>query len=256
MLIKHLSIVAILVAIVSLLGCAAAPVALNVSAAASLTDALKEINVIYMQDNPGVTVTSNFGSSGTLQKQIENGAPTDIFVSAAAAQMDALQKEKLIIDDSRQDLLINKVVLIVPAGNPLGITDFKGLVFDKVVKIAIGDPKSVPAGTYGQQVFDKLGISDAVKSKLVLGSDVRQVLTYVESGNVDAGIVYLTDAKTSSKVVIAANAPDDINAKIVYPVAVVKASKSADAARAYEKYLFGSKAKAVFDKYGFTMAGK
>ncbi len=256
MLIKHLSTIAILVVIVSLLGCAAPAVTLNVSAAASLTDALKEINALYMQDNPGVTITSNFGSSGTLQKQIENGAPTDVFISAAAAQMDALQKEKLIIDDSRQDLLINKVVLIVPPGNPLGITDFKGLVSDKVTKIAIGDPKSVPAGMYGQQVFDKLGISDALKSKLVLGSDVRQVLTYVESGNVDAGVVYLTDAKTSTKISIAANAPDDINAKIVYPVAVVKASKNADAARAYEKYLFGSRAKAVFDKYGFTMAAK
>jgi molybdate transport system substrate-binding protein len=255
-LIKHLSTAVILIAIIALLGCAAPAVTLNVSAAASLTDALKEINVLYMQDNPGVTVTSNFGSSGTLQKQIENGAPTDIFVSAASAQMDALQKGKLIIDDTRQDLLINKVVLIVPIGNPLDITDFKGLVSDKVTKIAIGDPKSVPAGTYGQQVFDKFGISDSVKSKLVLAGDVRQVLTYVESGNVDAGVVYLTDAKISTKVVIVANAPDDINAKIVYPVAVVKASKSVDAARVYEKYLFGSRAKAVFDKYGFTMAGK
>jgi molybdate transport system substrate-binding protein len=256
MLIKHLSIAAMLITIVSLLGCTAPSVTLNVSAAASLTDALKEINVLYMQDTPGVTVTSNYGSSGTLQKQIENGAPTDIFVSAASAQMDALQKGKLILDDTRQDLLINKVVLIVPSGNPLGITDFKGLVSDKVTKIAIGDPKSVPAGMYGQQVFDKFGISDSLKSKLVLGSDVRQVLTYVESGNVDAGVVYLTDAKTSAKVVVAANAPDDINAKIVYPVAIVKASKNADAARAYEKYLFGSKAKAVFDKYGFTRASK
>jgi molybdate transport system substrate-binding protein len=228
---------------------------INISAAASLTDAIKEINSLYMQENSGIKITANFGGSGTLQKQIESGAPTDVFISSAASQMDALQKGKLIIDDTRKNLLFNKVVLIVPAGNPLGITDFKGLTSDKVTKIAIGDPKSVPAGTYGQQVFDRFAISDVLKSKLVLAGDVRQVLTYVESGNVEAGVVYLTDARTSSRVSIAANAPDDINAKIVYPVAVIKASMSADAARAYEKYLFGSRARAVFEKYGFTMAG-
>ena len=254
-----LSTIAFLI-IVSLIGMAACaakePVTLNISAAASLTDALKEINSLYSQDNPAVTVTTNFGGSGTLQKQIENGAPTDIFISAAATQMDALQKEKLIVDDSRKDLLINKIVLIVPSGNPLGISDFKDLASDKATKIAIGDPKSVPAGMYGQQVFDKFGISDALKSKLVLAGDVRQVLTYVESGNVDAGIVYLTDAKTSTKIKIVANAPDDINAKILYPVAVIKASRNVDAARAYEKFLFSSPAKLVFEKYGFNMAGQ
>lgn len=253
---KLLPLVAAILLIISIVGCAAPAVTVNVSAAASLTDALKEVNKLYVEANPNVTVTPNFGGSGTLQKQIENGAPVDVFISAAAAQMDTLQKEKMIIDDSRQDLLINKVVLIVPANNPLNISDFKDLVSDKVVKIAIGDPKSVPAGMYAQHIFDKYGISDSLKSKLVLAGDVRQVLTYVESGNVDAGIVFLTDAMISSKVKIVANAPDDINAKVVYPVAVIKASKNVDAARAYEKYLFGSQAKAVFEKYGFNMAGK
>jgi molybdate transport system substrate-binding protein len=245
-----------LLMIVALIGCAGPAVTLNVSAATSLTDALKEINSLYAQDNPSVIVTTNFGGSGTLQRQIENGAPTDIFISAATTQMDALQKGKLIIDDSRQDLLTNKIVLIVPAGNPLGINDFKDLTSDKVTKIAMGDPKSVPAGMYGQRVFDKFGISDALKSKLVLGSDVRQVLTYVESGNVDAGIVYLTDTKTSAKIKVVANAPDDISAKVLYPVAIIKASKNADAARAYEKFLFSSRAILVFEKYGFNMAGE
>jgi molybdate transport system substrate-binding protein len=245
-----------LLMIVAMIGCAGPAVTLNVSAATSLTDALKEINSLYAQDNPLVIVTTNFGGSGTLQRQIENGAPTDIFISAATTQMDALQKGKLIIDDSRQDLLTNKIVLIVPAGNPLGINDFKDLTSDKVTKIAMGDPKSVPAGMYGQRVFDKFGISDALKSKLVLGSDVRQVLTYVESGNVDAGIVYLTDTKTSAKIKVVANAPDDISAKVLYPVAIIKASKNADAARAYENFLFSSRAILVFEKYGFNMAGE
>jgi molybdate transport system substrate-binding protein len=257
-------IVAVLV--VSMVGCqttdttttptsTANPIKLNVSAAASLTDALKEINALYTQINPNVTIIPNFAGSGTLQKQIEQGAPADVFISAAAAQMDAIQKGQLILDHSRYNLLNNRVVLIVPNDSTLKITSFNDLVSTQVKQIAIGDPKSVPAGTYAQQAFDKLGITAQIQSKLVLGSDVRQVLTYVESGNVDAGIVYSTDAKTSDKVTVVANAPDDINVKIVYPVAVVKASKNPDAARDYENFLFSYQAEAVFEKYGFSMAG-
>jgi molybdate transport system substrate-binding protein len=229
---------------------------LSVSAGASLTDAIKEINRLYALQNPGVTVTANIGGLGTLQSQIENGAPVDVFVGAAAGPMDRLQKKGLILDDSRRDLLSNKVVLVVPSDKPVDIADFRDLTGEKVRKVAIGDPKSVAAGMYAQMIFDKYGIAEELKPKLVLAGDVRQVLTYVESGNVDAGIVFLTDAMISSKVKIVANAPDDINAKVVYPVAVIKASKNVDAARAYEKYLFGSQAKAVFEKYGFNMAGK
>jgi molybdate transport system substrate-binding protein len=232
------------------------PVTLNVSAAASLTDALKEVNSLYMQEKPNVTITPNFASSGTLQKQIENGAPADVFISAAAAQMDALQKEGLILDVTRKDLLNNKVVLIVPSDSTLGLTSFADLANDKVEKVAIGDPESVPAGKYGQQAFDELGITSQIESKLILGSDVRQVLSYVESGNVDAGIVYSTDAKTSTKVNVVASAPDDINAKIVYPVAVIKASTNQDAAQDYENFLFSSQAKAIFEKNGFSMVSK
>jgi molybdate transport system substrate-binding protein len=166
----------------------AAPVNLNISAAASLTDALKEINKLYTQAKPNVTFTANFASSGTLQTQIENGAPVDVFISAAAAQMDNLQKKELILTDSRQNLLNNKVVLIVPADSALGLTSFKDLASDKVKKVAIGDPKSVPAGTYAQQAFDELGITSQVQPKYVMGADVRSVLSYVESGNVEAGV--------------------------------------------------------------------
>jgi molybdate transport system substrate-binding protein len=238
-------------------GCApATPVTLNVSAAASLTDALKELNTLYVQINQNVTVTPNFASSGTLQTQIQNGAPCDVFISAAPAQMDNLQKGQLIVGNNRKNLLLNKVVLVAPGANPLGLKSFSDLAGDSVKKIAIGDPKSVPAGTYAQQIFDELGITAKIQSKLILGSDVRQVLTYVESGNVDAGVVYSTDAKTSTKITVVANGPDDVNAKIVYPVAVIKASKVAEAARKYEDFLFSTDAKAVFEKYGFSMAGK
>lgn len=232
------------------------PVTLSISAAASLTDALTEINNLYTKDHSNVTITPNFASSGTLQKQIEQGAPCDVFISAAASQMDNLEKGSLIVTGSRKNLLNNKVVLIVPADSNLGLASFNDLTKDTVKKIAIGDPKSVPAGTYGQQAFDKLGITESIQSKLILGSDVRQVLSYVESGDVNAGIVYSTDAAVSSKVKVVASAPDEINVKIVYPIAVIKASKNTDAAQDYIDYLFTAKAKEIFEKFGFTTIGK
>jgi molybdate transport system substrate-binding protein len=229
------------------------PVTLNISAAASLTDVMKDIIAQYIKDNKSVTITPNFGSSGTLQKQIESGAPVDIFITASTANMDALQKAGLLVDSTKKNLLMNKLVLIVPSDSSITIKTFADLTNDSVKKIAIGDPKSVPAGNYALQLFDQMKITDKLAPKEVLGSDVRQVLTYVESSNVDAGLVYLTDAMTSTKIKVVATAPDDINAKIVYPVAVIKASKNIDAATAFENALFSSWAKALFEKYGFSL---
>ena len=242
--------------VIPMAGCKneAPAITLNISAAASMTDTLKTIDTLYTQSKPNVTLTPNFASSGTLQTQIENGAPADIFISAAATQMDNLQKENLILTDSRKNLLYNSLVMVVPNDSTLGLTSINDVAADKVKKIAIGDPKSVPAGTYTLKAFDELGITAKVQTKEVLGSDVRQVLTYVESGNVDAGFVYATDALTSTKVKVVANAPADISAQIVYPVAVIKASKSPEAAKDYLNFLFNAQAKAVFEKYGFTMA--
>lgn len=234
----------------------AQPVTLNISAAASLKDVLPQLNALYIKSNPNVTITPNFASSGTLQTQIEQGAPADVFLSAAAAQMNNLQNENLIDNSTRKNLLINSIVMIVPIDSTLGLSDFKDLATDKVKQIAIGDPKSVPAGTYAQQAFDLLGITSQVTPKYVMGADVKAVLSYVESGNVQAGIVYSTDAKTSTKVKVVAAAPAEINAKVVYPVAVIKATKVADAANKYENFLFSSDAKAIFEKYGFTLASK
>jgi molybdate transport system substrate-binding protein len=246
--------------VASLEGCSSAPsstpapaAAISIAAASSLTDALKAVDGLYTQSRPNVTLTPAFASSGTLQNQIENGAPVDIFISAAATQMDNLQKENLILNETRRNLLNNKVVLIVPLDSKLGLASFSDLALDKVKKVAIGDPKSVPAGTYASQAFDELGITSQIQSKEVLGADARTVLTYVESGNVDAGIVYSTDALTSTKVKVVASAPADINAKIVYPVAVMRASKIPDAAKDYLNFLFGTQAKAVFEQYGFTV---
>jgi molybdate transport system substrate-binding protein len=226
---------------------------INVSAAASLTDVIKEINKVYIQGKADMTVTPNFASSGTLQTQIENGAPVDVFISAAASQMDNLQKKDLILTETRRNLLYNKVVLIVPIDSTLALTSFKDLATDQVKKIAIGDPKSVPAGTYAQQAFDLLGITEQVTPKYVIGADVKAVLSYVENGNIDAGIVYSTDALTSSKVKVVASAPAEVNARVVYPVAVIKASKITGVAQDYVNFLFSAQAKTCFEKYGFTL---
>jgi molybdate transport system substrate-binding protein len=248
-----IGLLALLIIVLIMPGCAqSAPVELNVSAAASLTDVVQEINTVYMQDNPNVTIIANFASSGTLQQQIEQGAPCDVFMSAAAAQMDNLQNGDLILTDTRQNLLYNSIVLIVPVDSTLDITSFEDLATDKVTMVAIGDPQSVPAGKYARQVFELFGITDQIQPKEIICNTVRQVLTYVETGNVEVGIVFTTDALTSDKVKVVASAPAEINAKIVYPVAVIKASKNVAAAKAYIEFLFSDKAKVIFEKYGFT----
>jgi molybdate transport system substrate-binding protein len=231
------------------------PVTLNISAASSLANVMKAIDTVYTQANPNVTISLNTAASGTLQTQIENGAPADVFLSAATAQMDNLQKENLLINTTRKNLLYNNLVMIVPNASTLGLTSFNDLTLAKVTKIAVGDPKSVPAGTYAQAAFDELGITAQIQSKLILGANVTQVLTYVASGNVDAGFVYSTDALSSNQVKVVAQAPADINALIVYPAAIIQTTRNQTAAQSYLDFLFSDQAKALFLQYGFTMAG-
>jgi len=214
---------------------------------------MKELDALYVQQNPHVTITPTFASSGTLQTQIQNGAPVDIFISAGASQMDALQNGSLIVNESRKNLLYNKVVLIVPNDSTLGLTNFTDLTGASVSKVAIGDPASVPAGKYAKAAFDQLNIYSQIQSKLILCADVRQVLTYVESDEVDAGVVYSTDALTSVKVKVVAQAPAEVNTKVVYPVAIIRATANPDAVKKYEDFLFSDQAKTIFGKYGFTL---
>ena len=228
---------------------AANPDGLTIAAAASLKDAMTEIAKSYTE----TSLVFTYGSSGALQTQIEQGAPVDIFMSAAEKQMDALDKGKLLLDGTRSDLLANKLVLVVPADSKLGLTGFADLGEDKVAKVALGEPKSVPAGQYAETVLTSLNILDKVKAKANYGTDVRQVLTWVESGEVDAGVVYATDAKTTDKVKVVAEAPADIAPKITYPVAVVASSKLADDAKKFLEYLKSDEAAKVFEKYGFTV---
>ncbi|MGB8702393.1 MAG: molybdate ABC transporter substrate-binding protein [Thermosynechococcaceae cyanobacterium] len=222
---------------------------LLVSAAASLQEALKTIEPRFAQSNPNIKLTYNFGASGTLQQQIERGAPVDIFLSAAQKQMNTLQQKGLILPETRRNLLTNRLVLIVPQNSALGLTGFRQLV--NVKKIAVGEPRSVPVGQYAEEVFKNLGLLDSLKAKFVFGSNVRNVLAAVESGNVDAGVVYATDAKLSSRVKRVATAPTTLHSPIVYPIAVLKDSKNTAVAKTYAQFLSSDTAKNVFLKFGF-----
>lgn len=229
------------------------PVELTIMAAASLTDVTKEIADLYKTVAPNVTLTFSYGSSGALQTQIEEGAPADIFMSAATKQMDALVDEDLVMTDTRKDLLVNKVVLIVPKESTLGLTSFEDVGTDKVKTIALGEPEGVPVGQYAEQVFTSLELIDTVKTKANYGSDVRQVLTWVESGEVDCGVVYSTDAKISDKVDIICEAPQGSHKDIIYPVAVLGSSSLQKESQAFIDFLSTDEAAAIFENYGFSM---
>lgn len=229
------------------------PVELTILAAASLTDATTKIAELYKTVAPDVTLTFSYGASGALQTQIEEGAPADIFMSAAPKQMNALDEKGLLLPDTRKDLLLNKIVLITPKDTSLGLTSFEDVSTDKVKSIALGEPEGVPVGQYAEQIFTSLGTLDAVKAKANYGSDVKQVLSWVESGEVDCGVVYATDAKTSDKVSVICEAPEGSHDAVVYPAAVIAKSTSQDAAKEFLDYLSSDDAKAVFEEYGFTM---
>ncbi len=232
----------------------AEPVGLTISAAASLTDAAEELKKIYATEHPEVTITYNFGSSGTLQKQIEEGAPADIFISAGKSQMDALAEKDLIVAESRRDLLSNDLVLITQKdGSLAGFDDLAG---SGVEKMSIGTPETVPAGKYAKEALESLGLWEQVQSKLVLAKDVRQVLTYVETGNVDAGLVYSSDALMGQGIKVVAAAPADSHAPIVYPMALIKDSAHPEEANAFTEFLSGAEAAQIFDKYGFKSLSK
>lgn len=225
---------------------------LLVSAAASLEESLKEIAPIYAETKQNVTIRYNFGASGALQQQIEQGAPADIFISAARKQMDALETKGLLVAGTRTNMARNRLVLIVPQSQ-VGITSFYDLPSEKISKIAIGEPRSVPAGQYAEQVLNKLRIWPQIRSKLVLANNVRQVLAAVETGNADAGIVYATDAKISDKVKVVVAADEKLHSPIVYPMAAIKSSKNISAAQQFLEFLSSNRAKTILKKYGFIV---
>ncbi|WP_138496869.1 molybdate ABC transporter substrate-binding protein [Nostoc sp. PA-18-2419] len=223
-----------------------------VSAAASLKDAMEEIKPLYQQSKSDVNITYNFGASGALQQQIEQGAPADVFISAGKKQVDALEQKGLLLPGTRTNLANNRLVLIVP-NDVVGISSFYNLTDSKIKKVAMGEPRSVPAGQYGEQVLKKLKLYDRLKPKLVFANNVRQVLAAVETGNADAGLVYATDAKISNKVKVVVAADDKFHSPIVYPMAVLKSSKNPSAAKEFVQFLSGAQAKDILKKYGFIV---
>ena len=228
---------------------------LTISAAVSLSDALNEIQALYAQAHPQTKITFNFGGSGTLELQIERGAPVDIFISAASEEMDSLSAKNLVLPDTRTILSSNRVVLIVPADPPPDsprIESFADLAKPAVRTIAIGEPASVPAGHYAQQILEHAGVWSEVRAKVVLAKDVRQVLAYIETGNADAGIVYATDARTTSRVRVVAEAAAGSHDPVIYPAAILKTSQNANVARDFLKFLLMPAAQAVLEKYGFS----
>jgi molybdate transport system substrate-binding protein len=223
-----------------------------VSAAASLTDVLKEIAAAY-QVKSKHTVKFNFGPSSGLARQIEEGAPADIFFSADLPQMDSLDKNSRLESGTRKNLLSNQLVIIVPADSKVSLSSPKDLLKPEVKRIALAEPSSVPVGVYSSKYLADEGLWDKVKPKIVPVQDVRATLAAVESGNVEAGFVYKTDAAVSKKVKIVYEVPIDRGPKIIYPVAIVRESKRKDAARDFLNYASSPAAKETFKKFGFVV---
>lgn len=239
----------LLILLAAILQLRADPVALTVSAAASLKVSLEALNAEFEKANPGTAVAFNFGASGSLQQQIMNGAPVDVFISAAAKQMDELEEYGMILSASRFVLLGNTVVLVAPAGSQ-EIAGFGDLA--SVRTLAIGEPKSVPAGMYAMEILEHLGLAEVLKDKLVFAKDVRQVLVYVETGNADAGIVYGSDAAGSKAVRVVAGAPGGSHQKVEYPAAIVKSSAHAAEAAGFLDFLRSRTASELFKSAGFV----
>ncbi len=222
-----------------------------ISAAISLKDAFVEIGRIF-QARTGVGADFNFGASGILQRQIEAGAPVDVFASAGAKQMDDLQANGLILNETRRDFARNALELVLPAGQNATISSFSDLSLPKLRRLAIGNPKTVPAGHYAEQTLRSLKLWESLQSKLILAEDVRQVLDYVVRGEVDAGIVYATDVSIAGgRVLDAARAPEQTHDPILYPIAVVRGTRQKAAAQRFVETVFNPEGQKILAKYGF-----
>jgi molybdate transport system substrate-binding protein len=224
---------------------------IQVFAAASLMDALNDIREQYQKET-GDQLIFNFAASNVLARQIEEGAPADIFFSADEAKMTSLEKKKLILPETKVSLLSNTLVIVVPEDGKLNLASPDDLVKVKG-NIAIAEPQSVPAGIYAKEYLKKIGIWSKIIDRMIPTENVRAALAAVESGNVDAGIVYKTDADISKKVRIAYEVPLSEGPRISYPIAIVSSSKNPDAAQKTLSYLKGEAAIAIYKKYGFLI---
>jgi molybdate transport system substrate-binding protein len=228
---------------------------ITVSAAISLKNAFEEIGNLFESQNTGAKVVFNFGASGDLVRQIEGGAPVDVFASAAQKDMDQIDMKGLIDGATRQNFVKNTVVLIQSASSTLEIKGFEDLLKSEVKMISIGNPQTVPAGKYAQEVFTHFKVWEGISKKLVLAENVRQVLDYVTKNEVDAGVVYATDAAVQAgKIKIVATAPTGSHKPVVYPVAMVKSSKNEPLAKAFITMLTSDAGMNILKKFGFESA--
>lgn len=240
----------------------AAEVTLNVFAAASMTETLTEIQELYKEVAPNVTLVFNFDSSGTLKTQIQEGADCDVFISATQKQMNQLDKDAdpevntegldYVLEGTRINLLENKVVLAVPDGNPKGIESFADLGTDKLSLLALGN-EDVPVGQYSEEILTNLGMLDQLEqeNKITYGANVKEVTTQVSEAAADAGIIYATDAYSAGLSVVA-QADDTMCKQVIYPAAVLNISENQDAAEAFLDYLKTDDCMKVFEEVGFT----
>jgi molybdate transport system substrate-binding protein len=223
---------------------------INLSAAASLRDVMNELSDTFAKDNPGVTFLKNFGGSGSVAKQIENGAPADLFLSANLKWMDHLKEKKAVDEKSISTLAYNVIVFV---GKPeLKIKSLQDLA--KLNKIAIGSPKSVPAGQYAAEALKKAGIDKELEKKLVMAKDVRECLMYADRGEVDGAFVYKTDAEQLAKnVKILFTVPQELYSRVTYPMALTIAGSKNTEAVAFFRFLQSDEAKGVLARYGFVV---
>jgi molybdate transport system substrate-binding protein len=246
--VKRLLLLALAILFPGLAGAAT----LRVSAAASLTDVLQSLAPAY-QRQTGDALVFNFGASSMLARQIQEGAPADLFISADEQKMDQLQHAHLIVAGSRRSILSNTLVIVIPGDSRLTITSPADLAGRSVRNIALAEPQSVPAGIYAKQYLRKIGLWQKVVGKVIPTDNVRGALAAVESGNADAGIVYKTDALISRGVHVAYEVPQHEGPDISYPAAVVADSKQQAAAQRLLDFFQSPPAQEIFRKYGFLV---
>jgi len=242
----------LLIAVLALFAGGAGAAELNVAAAASLTDALQEIKTAYERSG-GDTIVLNLGASSALARQIEAGAPVDLFLSADEAHMDTLEMRGRVLAGTRRSVLSNTLVVVVPADGTLRIASPVDLVNPRIRHLALAEPQSVPAGIYAREYLLRLNLWDRLSGRVVPTENVRGALAAVETGNADAGIVYRTDAGISKQVRIAYEVPRAEGPRISYPFAVIAGARRREAARRFLAYLESPAALAVFAKYGFLI---
>ncbi len=231
------------------LSCAKRPT-LTISAASSLREPLLEIGRRFKETNRDISLVYNFAGSGSLQEQIRRGAPVDIFIAASNRFIDRLEAEGLVQPGIRRNLLTNRLVLVAPQNNNI-VKSFEDLASPRTGQIAVGAFGSVPAGQYAEETLRNLGLLEAVRPKLIFTKSVLQVLAYVESGNVDAGLVYLTDAARSPHLRLIGEAPIGVHSPIIYQAAAISGGKNAATARTFLDFLGTDSAREVFRAYGF-----